>query len=446
MISEIALVDTAEIEPDDAGDSAEEGEADEHIERKLELCLSDVVAVAEQPGIAEAEAAQVVETGEEEVAAEAAALGDSQRGAGGEAAASDQLEGLDGIGLQIGEEAVAAACGQKAAAQLGDHRGTTDGAAGAVSRGIPTVGRIDLGLRVEAANSVQLRVGQVGGAAQAVEDAPLEQRAADALDPGASFDATEGRERIGEQPLHAELTLQIEDLAGVALKGAGRRRETAEVGAGEARVAALLEGIEEADAPDQALRSIDIERERVGQAERAIDCQAGQKRPVAQHVGKFDAALADRREADAGAADGRAAPLDAPVAAQVERIIGIGLEGDGLVGEWLRLARGGLVAGRNGVLFVEREQVGRRDLEQAISSPVKAHAIEALRRERGVLDRSCKIGDSFDASILQEPEIVLAAGLAGENDRFAGERERAALVDRRVGEPLAGTVLGIQPE
>ena len=53
--------DAAEVHADDSGDAAEEGEADEEVEREGKLGLRDVVTVAEQAPIVEAEPAQVVE-------------------------------------------------------------------------------------------------------------------------------------------------------------------------------------------------------------------------------------------------------------------------------------------------------------------------------------------------------------------------------------------------
>src|SRR5882762_117570 len=64
----------AEVEPDHAGEPAEERDPDQNVERELELRLADVVAVAAEPRVPRSEAAQVVEAGEEEPPAEPAAL------------------------------------------------------------------------------------------------------------------------------------------------------------------------------------------------------------------------------------------------------------------------------------------------------------------------------------------------------------------------------------
>ncbi len=57
-----------------------------------------------------------------------------------------------------------------------------------------------------------------------------------------------------------------------------------------------------------------------------------------------------------------------------------------------------------------------------------------------------KIGQALDAAILQEPQVRLAARVAGEDDRLAGQRHGVALVDRRVGEAHARPVLGVETE
>src|SRR5438552_654781 len=94
----------AEVEGDHAGDPAEKGEADQHVERELELRLPDVIPVAQEARIAPAEAAQVVEAREVEAPSEAAAPRDSGSGARVDPAAADDPERLDRGGLQQGPE------------------------------------------------------------------------------------------------------------------------------------------------------------------------------------------------------------------------------------------------------------------------------------------------------------------------------------------------------
>src|SRR3954470_11047660 len=138
----------AEIEAHHAGDVAEEGEADEHVEGEVQLRLPDVVAVAQEPRVAPLEAAQVVEAGEEELPPEAAALRQAHRGARADLAASDDLDGVDGVGLDVGVEAVAAAGGNGTRAELREDGAAPVGAAQAVARGVPAVGEVDLALRI----------------------------------------------------------------------------------------------------------------------------------------------------------------------------------------------------------------------------------------------------------------------------------------------------------
>src|SRR5205823_14658753 len=99
----------AEVESDHAGDPAEESEPDQHVERKLELRLADVIAVAEQPRVSPAEPAQVVEAGQVEPPAEAAALRQPQGDAGVQLGAADHTPGLGRVCLRIAEERVGAA-------------------------------------------------------------------------------------------------------------------------------------------------------------------------------------------------------------------------------------------------------------------------------------------------------------------------------------------------
>src|SRR5438105_10629494 len=135
----VGIDHSAEIEADHAGEPAEEREPDQHVERELELRLSDVVAVAEQPRVTPAEAAQVVEAREVEPPPEPAAL----RRPGGEAeiepASADHAEGVDRIGLQVRVQAIVTASGNVAAAELYQQRCATDRATHAVARGIPTI-------------------------------------------------------------------------------------------------------------------------------------------------------------------------------------------------------------------------------------------------------------------------------------------------------------------
>src|SRR5262249_22267320 len=153
----------AEVESDHAGQTAEERDAHQHIERELELRLSYVIAVAEQPGVAPAEPAQVVEAGEEEIAPEPAALRGAEGRSQEEPAAPDDLEGLDRVFLEPGVEAVVAAGGDDAQAELEQERGPPDRASGAVAGRIPAVGDANLRLRIEPLDGPQLVGGDVGG-------------------------------------------------------------------------------------------------------------------------------------------------------------------------------------------------------------------------------------------------------------------------------------------
>src|SRR5439155_2032538 len=138
----------AEIESDYAGQAAEEGEADQHVEGELELRLADVVAVAEQAGIAPAEPAQVVEAREIEASPEPAAL----RRAGSEAqvqlAPAHHPEGVDRVRLQVCVEAGEAGRGNVAAAQLDQQRGAADRSARSVAGGIPAIAEAHFALRI----------------------------------------------------------------------------------------------------------------------------------------------------------------------------------------------------------------------------------------------------------------------------------------------------------
>src|SRR5207302_132451 len=148
--------DASEVEPDHSGDPAEERESDQHVQRELELRLPDVIPVAEKARVAPAEAAQVVEAGEVEPPSEAATLRDAGRRARVDAAAADDAQRLDRVGLQIGEEAVLSARRQIASAESDEERGAADRAARSISRRIPSVGAVDLGLRIESTDLVQI--------------------------------------------------------------------------------------------------------------------------------------------------------------------------------------------------------------------------------------------------------------------------------------------------
>jgi len=60
--------------------------------------------------------------------------------------------------------------------------------------------------------------------------------------------------------------------------------------------------------------------------------------------------------------------------------------------------------------------------------------------------RGREIAESLDPAVLQEPQVGLAAGLAGEQRGFSRHRDGVALIDRRVGEPDARAVVGIDAE
>src|SRR5260370_27020050 len=103
-----------DVESDKDSDDNEEGVSKQHVQREGELGLAHVVPVAEQPGVVEAKAAQVVERGEVEGPAEAAPLREADRPAERKLAAADDAEGLDRVGLQIGIERILPALWQRA--------------------------------------------------------------------------------------------------------------------------------------------------------------------------------------------------------------------------------------------------------------------------------------------------------------------------------------------
>src|SRR5712692_3211035 len=120
------LDDAAEIEADDARDAAEEREPDEEIEREGQLALSHVIGVAQQPGVVEAEPAQVVERAEEEVPPEPVALRVTECGAGRYLGAREQPDRMDRVRLPVAEQAVRPALGQGPGTHGQEHRGTAD--------------------------------------------------------------------------------------------------------------------------------------------------------------------------------------------------------------------------------------------------------------------------------------------------------------------------------
>ena len=446
LLGAVRVDHAAEVEGHHAGDAAEEGEADEHVERELELGLADVVAVAEQARVAEAEPAQVVEAGKIEPAPEPAALRRARRGPDVEVAAADDAESLDGVGLQIGEEAVLAAGGQIARAQRGDERRPTDGATLPVAGGVPAVAAADFGLRIEAADLVEVGGREVGGgAAKPVVGKVVEELALHAHQPRAALEAAEGGQGVREQPFGAGLLLEVEHLAGGALV-LRRERLVALPGAGELRVAALLEGVKGADAPHQPVRLVDIKRQRVGQVERPVDGEVDERAAVAHDVGEEHAARADRGGPDSGAADGRAAAFDPPVLADVERIVDRRVPGNAFVGKALRLVQRGQIAGRNRVLLVDGQHGRSQYFEEPEARAVEGDPVDAVGREARVREAGGKIGDALDAPVLQEPEVGLAAGLAGEDHRAAVQHHGKALVGGRVGEPRARARLRIDAE
>src|SRR5882724_2915907 len=257
----------AEVEPDHAGEPAEQRDPDQHVERELELRLADVVAVAEEPRVAPAEAAQVVEAGEEESPSEPAALRRPGGGAGEEPAAPDQLDGLDRIRLEIRVEPVGAAGGNGADAEVRQERRPADCAAGPETGGVPTVRKLHLGLRIRSADLVQLGGGEVGGGkSEAVIREVVEEAARDSHQLAARIDAAEGGERIGKQALDAVHPLQVEDLARRAQIRRGDRLEALLRGR-ELGVATLLESVEDADAPAHPFRPVDVEGEEIGEIE-----------------------------------------------------------------------------------------------------------------------------------------------------------------------------------
>jgi len=84
---------------------------------------------------------------------------------------------------------------------------------------------------------------------------------------------------------------------------------------------------------------------------------------------------------------------------------------------------------------------------------VEGDAVEAAGRQpRRAAPRAAaaeaggEVGDAPDAAVLQEPEVGLAARVAGEDDGAAVEHQRLALIDRRVGEPRAHRRFGIDAE
>src|SRR5438128_7076548 len=135
----VGIDDSAEIEADHAGEPAEEREPDQHVERELELRLSDVVAVAEQPRVTPAEPAQVVEAREVEPSPEPAALRRPASQAEVEPAPADHAEGVDRIGLQARVQAGVTARGNVAPAEPHQQRCATARGAEAVARGSTTV-------------------------------------------------------------------------------------------------------------------------------------------------------------------------------------------------------------------------------------------------------------------------------------------------------------------
>src|SRR5207248_6844842 len=147
---------SAEVESDHAGQAAEEGEADQDVEGKLELRLADVVAVAQQPGVAPAEPTQVVEAREVEAPAEPTALRRARRETEVQLAAADHPDGVDRIGLEVGIETVEPASRDVAAADLDQQRAAADRSARSIAGGIPAVPEAHLALRIGSLDRRQL--------------------------------------------------------------------------------------------------------------------------------------------------------------------------------------------------------------------------------------------------------------------------------------------------
>ena len=109
LLREGGLDHTAKVHADDAGDPAEEREPDEEVERERQLRLRHVIGITQKAPVVEPEPAQVVERAQEEMSPELVALRVSQRGTRGDLRPREKPDGVDPVGLRVGEEAVRAA-------------------------------------------------------------------------------------------------------------------------------------------------------------------------------------------------------------------------------------------------------------------------------------------------------------------------------------------------
>ncbi|EAU64210.1 hypothetical protein STIAU_4342 [Stigmatella aurantiaca DW4/3-1] len=409
---------------------AEEGNADEIIERELQLHRGVGEVPAEQPVlIAEIHPAQRVEAGEVVGARVAAADRGSPRGAEEEVAAA-----IDGeVALEVQPHVAVGLLveGLRARGEFQQCRGAGEGASGVVVADA-VVANLAGQLRLEA----HLIVGGDPGGVQ-VHARVVERRVVQA----------EGRVRVNEVrgATGREVSLQVEEGA-ERIAQAARRAEVAlarEEGDILVRVALIepeAQGLEEAGGPGRTLLLVHVEQHAVGQLEGAVDREVEQQRVIAQAVRRHGEDLSEKPSAAGPGEAEEGAKLDV-LPGQRLVVLGVGQRAGGQ-----RLGRlGGHVRGRHGQV----QHLGRAQ-QRGPSLPglVEQHPQAPLGAGAGLEDAGGEVRAPDDGAPGHELVQVRAAVAVGhEEDAAIRQGHGIRLVALLGGEPLDGAGrAGLHPE
>jgi hypothetical protein len=293
-----AVEHAAEVERGDALEVVEDEQANERIERELQLGVHHVIVLAdEELGVERVEAAQVVGRGEPEVLLPDAALlvereGRAARRPEHEVRAAEELPEL----LRVdAEEAVErAAVGEEPASELEEQRAARQRAGVlVVADGVVAVAERRRDLEVHATVAILPVGGALVGTAGDRDPLAEQRHRAGEVGEAVALDAAERELRLDAAEA-VEWVAQRADNAKVALVIGEVRVERIEV---------LLHEVEPAQDPGEPPRAVLVEQHSLGQGERLVDGEVRVEDVVPEHVREDHRRPARHRAARAAAVD-----------------------------------------------------------------------------------------------------------------------------------------------